>query len=217
MNKMATLLVLGLALGACRSGRDYDDDDDQWITARNPDTAQNGTAMAEDDYDETATWDTNQRRAREASAPYPPTAAMFTGEDREFVTKAAQGGMFEVESSRLALRKNISEQHREFAQMMVDDHEDANDRLAELVRRKGGTLPGGMSRDHERELEELRKLDGPEFEKRYVQAQARAHDEAIETFEDGAQSLHDGDLKRFANETLPKLREHRRHLDEQEL
>lgn len=210
MKKLAALLVCGLALGACRSDRDRYEDEDQWITARGTETVEG------EEYDETETWDTTKRRTREASAPYPPTAAIFSGEDREFVTKAAQGGMFEVESSRLALRKNISDHHRDFAQMMVDDHGKANDRLAEIVRRKGGTLPGGMTRDQEKELEELRKLDGPEFEQRYLQAQARSHDEAIGLYQDASQTLHDNDLKNFANETLTKLRQHRQHLEQME-
>jgi putative membrane protein len=207
MKKLAALLVCGLALGACRSDHDRYEDEDQWITARQTD---------EVDRESKETWDTTQRRTREASAPYPPTAAMFSGEDREFVTKAAQGGMFEVESSRLALRKNVSDPYREFAQKMVEDHGKSNDELAEIVRRKGGTLPGGMTRDDERELEELRKLDGPEFEQRYMQAQIKAHDQAISTFQNASQELHDNDLKTFANQTLGTLRQHREHLEKME-
>jgi putative membrane protein len=47
--------------------------------------------------------------------------------DKTFVTKAAQGGMAEVQLGKLAADKASSTEVKQFGQKMVDDHGKAND------------------------------------------------------------------------------------------
>ena len=61
--------------------------------------------------------------AGSAYAANPATA------DRDFYTKAAAGGMAEVETGALAQVKGNSPWVREFGEMMVRDHTKANDKL----------------------------------------------------------------------------------------
>ena len=49
--------------------------------------------------------------------------------DSQFVTKAAEGGQFEVEIAKLAADKATDPHVKEFAQMLVDDHTAANENL----------------------------------------------------------------------------------------
>jgi putative membrane protein len=144
------------------------------------------------------------------------TAAVksLSAHDREFVDAAAQGGMFELDSSRMALDKNASGQNRAFANMMLEDHEKANRELEKLVREKGGMLPIAPDAEHRRLLDELSKTQGQTFDIAYHDAQVAAHDLAIALFEDAARNCEDPDLRAFAEKTLPTLRKHRSHLDE---
>jgi putative membrane protein len=137
----------------------------------------------------------------------------FSVDDRDFVSEAAPAGLFEVETSELALQKSVSGKVREFAQMMVDDHGAANRKLNEIVRRKGGMLPTMLDHELQRKYDDLRELSGQEFEKSYHEAQVRAHDAAIKLFEDAAKDADDGELRKFASETLPTLQKHRKELD----
>jgi len=53
----------------------------------------------------------------------------IASDDRNFVMKAAESGMEEVEMGQLALRQANSDEVKQFAQRMVDDHSKANSEL----------------------------------------------------------------------------------------
>lgn len=68
------------------------------------------------------------------------SAALSSG-DRDFIMKAADGGMAEVALGRLAVSKASNSDVKAFGQRMVDDHSKANDQLMQLAQTKGVTLP----------------------------------------------------------------------------
>lgn len=142
------------------------------------------------------------------------SARQFSARDREFIDKAVQGGMFEIESSRLALEKNASAQNRSFANMMIEDHTKANQALEKIVHEKGGTVPITLSPDMQDKIDELRQATGAAFDHTYHDMQVKGHDDAITLFERASRDSDDGDLKSFAARTLPTLRMHRNHLDQ---
>jgi predicted outer membrane protein len=61
---------------------------------------------------------------------------------------------------------------------------------------------------HRESMEKLSKLSGPEFDREYMRQQLKAHEKAISLFEREANSGKDPELKAFASNTLPALREH---------
>lgn len=142
----------------------------------------------------------------------PPTGGLSVG-DREFVAEAAEVGLFAVESSRIALEKKVSERVRELARTTIEDHDETNQELAEIAAKKHAAASSEPSREQRADLDELRQLEGAEFEGRYFELQMRAHDEAIELFERASNACDDADLRAFATDTLPALREHRTHFD----
>jgi putative membrane protein len=143
-----------------------------------------------------------------------PSSASLTSAERNFAEKALRGGQFEVETSRLALQKASSGQLRDFANMMITDHGQANRDLESLARRKGIYAPTTLDAEHQAKLDELRRLDGPQFDEEYRKMQIEAHDAAIQLFERASQECRDTDLRTFASQTLPTLQKHRSHLDE---
>ena len=143
----------------------------------------------------------------------PSSAALGEGE-RTFAENALRGGQFEVEASRLALQKAASGQVRDFANMMITDHGQANRDLENLARKKGIYPPTTLDAEHQSKLDDLRRLDGPEFDEEYRKLQIEAHDAAIQLFERASRECRDKDLRDFASSTLPKLQKHRSHLDD---
>lgn len=131
--------------------------------------------------------------------------------DRDWVLESASGGLFEVESSKLALQKGVDESEREFAQMMIDDHSKANNELKAIASRKGLSTPPALNPKHQQLMDELRGLNARPFQDRYHQIQVTEHEEAIRHFERGANTLKDQDLRSFAERTLPTLRKHLNH------
>src|SRR5690348_12279785 len=83
--------------------------------------------------------------------------AMATGEshlkrsDRHFFAKAAESEMKEVAVSQTTMDRFVNPQVKSFAQMMVNDHSEANQELMALAAKKGVMLP---AKDKTMKLEE---------------------------------------------------------------
>ena len=128
--------------------------------------------------------------------------------DQTFVTKAAAGGMAEVELGKLAQEKGTSDQVKSFAQRMVTDHNKANDELKTLAQNKNITLPTDID-PHDKALRDrLSKLSGAQFDHAYMQAMLTDHRKVANEFRHESQIGKDPDIKAFASKTLPTIEEH---------
>ena len=63
-------------------------------------------------------------------------------------------------------------------------------------------------REHQRMLDDLKKLSGKELDTRYDEIQKKAHQEAVDLFTKYSQGGDNPDLKQWAAKTLPHLKEH---------
>jgi putative membrane protein len=136
------------------------------------------------------------------------TLSALSPEDKEFVTKAGMGGLYEVQAGNLALQKATSADVKTFAQRMVTDHGKANAELAQLATTKGVALPAELAGDHKAALDHLSSLSAAEFDRMYMQHMVEDHNKDVGEFEKAATSSTDADLKGWANKTLPTLKEH---------
>lgn len=127
----------------------------------------------------------------------------------DFAVKAANGGMMEVEASQLAKEKSQNSAVKEFADMMIKDHSKANDELKALAARKNITLPATLGEDKQEAINDLRKLSGAEFDKKYVSMMEDDHEKDVKLFKDAADDNPDADIKAFAAKTLPTLQMHK--------
>jgi putative membrane protein len=144
-----------------------------------------------------------------ASAGTASAQAPVAAQDRDFVMRAAQSGMAEVQASQLAVTQASSEEVRAFAQRMVRDHTATNEELMRLARTKSIDVPAQLDAEHRAKVDALRGLSGPQFEQAYLQDMGvRAHQDAVALFQREAQNGADEDLRAFASRTLLALREH---------
>ncbi|MXV52724.1 DUF4142 domain-containing protein [Pedobacter sp. HMF7647] len=129
-------------------------------------------------------------------------------DDSEFMTKAASGGMLEVELGKLAQEKGASSRVKNFGAMMVKDHTKAGDELQVLAKTKNVTLPQTLGKDHQDMFDKLKNEKGIDFDKEYMKMMVSDHKEDIEEFNDAAKEGKDADVKAFASKTLPVLTMH---------
>jgi putative membrane protein len=129
-----------------------------------------------------------------------------------FVTKAAQDGMTEVELGKLALSKSNSNDVKQFAQRMVQDHGKANKELAGIAKTKRLDVPTQLDAEHQAMVKALSGKSGAAFDSTYAAHMASDHTQAIALFRATAKSS-DRDLASFASKTLPTLQEHKRMAD----
>jgi putative membrane protein len=128
--------------------------------------------------------------------------------DQRFMREAAQGGMAEVELGKLAVQNASSDYVKKFGQRMVDDHSKANDKLKELASAKGVTLPQAPNAKQKATKDQLSKLSGEQFDKAYMRDMLKDHKQDIAAFQSESNTGHDADVKNFATQTLPTLRDH---------
>jgi len=128
--------------------------------------------------------------------------------DQTFVTKAAQGGMAEVELGKLAAEKASSDTVKKFGQRMADDHSKANDELKKLAESKNITLPSTIGPEEKALRDRLSKLSGAAFDQAYMKAMVNDHVKDVNEFKMESKSGKDPELKAWAAKTLPTLEEH---------
>jgi len=128
--------------------------------------------------------------------------------DTEFMNKAAQGGMAEVELGRMASTKAQNAEVKQFGQQMMADHTRANNELKTLAAGKNVTLPTDVGAMHKATMDKLSKLSGAEFDKEYVKAMVEDHEKDVAEFQKQADSGANADVKAFAAKTLPTLKMH---------
>jgi putative membrane protein len=139
-----------------------------------------------------------------------PVVAQNTRADTEFVREAAIGGMTEVELGRLAVQKSSNDKVKEFGQKMIDDHSKANDKLKSIAAKDSITIPSDLDVKHRATVNRFSKMSGTEFDRVYARDMVADHEADVASFEKEAAKGSNPDLKSFASETLPTLREHLR-------
>ena len=127
----------------------------------------------------------------------------------EFAVKAANGGMLEVALGRLAQEKAANPAVKAYGAMMVTDHTKANNEMKALAAKKNITLPTALGEEEQKHVNDLTKLSGKEFDKKYISMMVDDHKDDIDLFKKAADdSKTDADVKAFAVKTLPTLQKH---------
>jgi len=126
----------------------------------------------------------------------------------QFMVKAADGGMTEVNAGKLAEQKANNPRVKDFGSMMVKDHSAAGDELKSLASQKNVTIPSTMSSDHQDAINDLNKKTGKNFDKAFMDMMVRDHKKVIDDFQTAENNTNDADVKAWIEKTLPTLKMH---------
>lgn len=127
---------------------------------------------------------------------------------QDFANKAGPAGMFEVQSSQLALQKSQNADIKAFAQKMIDDHTKAGEDLKAAATKDGVTVPDALDADATENLQKLQGASAADFDALYVQMQTDAHIAAVGLYAGYAANGAAGAIKDHATKTLPTLKMH---------
>jgi putative membrane protein len=97
---------------------------------------------------------------------------------------------------------------KQFGQKMVQDHQQANEKLQDVARNLGVTPPASLDAKDQKLKDRLSKLSGAQFDKVYMWNMVHDHKQDIAEFQKEAQNGKNDQLKDFAQQTLPTLQEH---------
>ena len=180
---LMTVVISGLFITSCNSGEK---------------TADGGTTVSDSADSKKVAEERNDKKFEDSTIQ----------DDSKFAVKAADGGMMEVELSKLALTKSTSPEVKKLAKMMVDDHTAANNELKKLAGTKNISVPATVSTDRQEKLTDFMKKTGNDFDKDYASYMVSDHKDAIELFKKQAEKGKDTELKSWAAGKLSTLEHH---------
>ena len=131
---------------------------------------------------------------------------------QDFVNQAASGGLFEVQSSELALQKSQDANVQEFAKQMITDHTANNQELIATAQAEGLTVPTQIPSPQAELMQTIQGAEGDAFDTAYVQAQTTAHETAVTLYQTYAQGGDNQALVAYAQKSLPALQQHLEHV-----
>jgi len=128
--------------------------------------------------------------------------------DSEFMTKAASGGMLEVQLGQQVAQKATTPDAKQFAQQMVTDHTKSNNELKALAAQKNITLPTTLGKEQQKVYDDVLAEKGSALDKKYISAMVDDHKEDIAEYQEAVSKANDADIKAFAQKTVPVLQMH---------
>jgi putative membrane protein len=128
-------------------------------------------------------------------------AAGGTPADQAFVAKVSQGGMYEVQASKVATTKGSTQDVRDFAEAEVHDHKLVGEKLGQITKAQGMDFPTKLNGEFSAKLDHLKSLSGGAFDQAYMSDMATIHDADGAAFAAEATGGGSDAFKSFAAET----------------
>lgn len=133
-----------------------------------------------------------------------------------FLRKAMETNQAEVNLSRMAENKAMDQEVKNYAEMEVQDHTQALDKLRSAA--GGSQSEPSLTKEHQQMSDKLSRLSGDQFDKAYMDAMVRDHQQAVQALQreantgtgstrqkPGTNNQSDADV---ARELLPTLQKH---------
>ena len=135
--------------------------------------------------------------------------SVLNSQDEGFVKKVSQMGMAEVQIGMLGAKKASNADVKAFAEKMVSDHTAVKAEVKTLAGDKRVEISAVTDPNDTEVLKSLEaKATGPDFDKAFLNQMEKDHKKTISLVEDISKDSKDGDLKAWADKTLPSLRSH---------
>ncbi len=160
--------------------------------------------------DETATTteSTVEEVAEDVRTEVNDLVTMDTMDDATFLSTAASSSMMEMELSNMALQRATDPKVKEFAQMIITDHQQASQDLKAAASQVNVTVNDAIMPMHQEKITELRDYTGDGFDEKYMDMMEAAHKDDISMFEAKSQNATETAVRDFAMKLLPSLRSH---------
>ena len=135
--------------------------------------------------------------------------AKTTAADADFVRRASSTGLTEIAMGKLAADQASSKDVKEFAARMVTDHTRTNETLGKLAGSKGLQIAVAPEPAQQQNIDRLKNLQGGDFDRAYSDIVVRDQKMATGLYDLEAEKGEDTEVRDFARQALPMLKEHR--------
>jgi|SRR5262245_48963652 len=141
-------------------------------------------------------------------ATSPGAIGALTPSEREFLTNAAQGSALEVQLANLATQKASSDEVKRYAQRMATDHSQGGQTIRQMASNLKFVLPQEQTPEQRTQVSKLENLSGKAFDREYIKVMVVDHKKDIAEYERAASQATNPEIKQFASQSLPILRDH---------
>lgn len=124
-------------------------------------------------------------------------------DDIAFVQQATESSRKEIQSARDALLQLKNPELIRVAEMLVNDHSGANQRLSKIAEAKQWPLPAPQAQSAPPS-----GTASSDFDAKWTQEMIAGHERSIALYHAEAQGGEDKDLRKYASETLPTIERH---------
>jgi putative membrane protein len=131
-----------------------------------------------------------------------------TPAEQDFMMKASQANLAEIDMARIALEKTDNSDVRDYANMIQSDHTSALKDLADLMKDKNVSQPRTLAPETQQDISRMSNLTGPEFDREFMNMMVSDHQKAVEMFRDQQTIAQNADVKDYVEDLLPKLEMH---------
>ncbi len=135
-------------------------------------------------------------------------SASLTPFEKDFVMDAARWNDMEVKLTDLATQKASNSDVKRFNERLVTDHNQANQWLRQLTTTLNIALPQDLEPEQRNEISRLDNLTGKEFDREFIKTIINTHTKELSEYERAATQATSPEVKQFAAQMLPTLREH---------
>lgn len=136
-----------------------------------------------------------------------PDAALAKA-DIAFIQKAVVYNFVEVQAAQAALLRSLTADEKSYAEELVRQHTQANQELAALARQKRVEIASTLPSDRQEELMDLEKLQGADFNERFLEDRIDRHQQALRYLEDARDNSADADLRQYADSGVIAVKRH---------
>ncbi|GAA4765755.1 hypothetical protein GCM10023219_08480 [Stakelama sediminis] len=128
---------------------------------------------------------------------------------QQFANLVAASDAFEIQSAKLAESKATDAKLKDFAKLMIHDHDQSTAELKQAAKTIPGVTPDAtLSAQQQADLSALKSASGRAFDTLYAQQQTLAHQQAIGLLQSYAASGGNATLKEWAGKVLPIVKGH---------
>lgn len=128
--------------------------------------------------------------------------------DKLFAMMAAAGNQWEIAFNNMVAERATTQEIKDHARMIAQDHQQAQQRLEAMAQKLDVTLPASLPPEKQAKLDVFRAMPVDKLETCWITEMRAGHAKDITSYADHTKTLQNEDLRTYASETLPKLRQH---------
>ena len=148
----------------------------------------------------------NRENAVEAAREERTTS--LSQSEQDFMMEAVRADLAEIDMAQVALQNSGTSEVKDFANMIKSDHTSALEDLSELMKDMDVPQPKSIPVELQQDISRMSSLTGRELDREFVNMIVSQQQKAVEMFRDQQSTAQCPDVKKYVEDTLPRLEMH---------